>query len=1430
MKYFLKTIFSASLLFLAANVYADTSNQFEFGQISGPCLYNDCTITFKKTGYKDPLVFLMPSFADGHWNDAPSTLRITSISKNAATFKQFIAPYNSKDLTLAVKNGCLKSSGRKNKDDDDFDDYVDDNQSWCIEAVPMRNISYFVIENNADINLGKSGRIIAKRALTNKYIKGAQSLKKRSDRDKYAINITNPDMDGQYGVLVETQDGLTPSRLKTANKFDAVNAIESDIAVLEQEKEALEDDLIHKWWAISDVYYKHKIKQLNRDITALKKKLNAVKNTISPNSKIILSPSQWFTPSVEFLDRKVYLSLDRSEVESNNSPKRQIAYLMVKGKGVFKGLSFALGQDTTFDSVEHGDNRWLGILSSPYNQCQQVTNIDYKFSEKPFLLASKNSRLGINGGFLRLCKQNYENGNSQVSFVTDEDLNEPSQNKLERNHHAERFGYMAFQQVLSPETCELFLGPAQTWDKNTGEFRIDSNVTIKGTPLIEGQRRIGFPSVGYYGKPTYQECSGERCYPNGLFAKRETLGSWPANNDGYFDPSDIKPNKKEYWFTSLNLASGEHVKFPNGSIIHAQTLNLDGGTRGGSTLQAESGVPDNLIIYVHGTVGQISTVAKGSQLRALVYSEQIISISSSLENLETGISGAVTAPSIYLTGSDTNSPKSYIEGNSACFDSDPTYELMITPTASTSTLCDAQPVNFAIKSTDGSDALYQGNVEVSVNSQFGGLWSQRADMTNAKNLNKGKTVFSIPVVDNQAKIWIKGNNAETITVDASIDNMVVAPKSGNYTFIPGGFSIDLDDGHNIVAGKNFPAKIIAMTCTTGTNIKPIENYSGTKLLDFSTQYQAPKKAADPNEPITVEIVKGIHIDPSTGASQQAKVEFNKGVSELLTLRYRDAGVIVWHVSDPNCTGSNCFLTSNKTKEAKALRKQLTNGLTGSVAINARPWMFAICPLTFNGKNEFRLANGTAYYKDKGEGYTFAGNHFDLLLKPLVWQPGTNESGVIDVSNQDYCGYSVTENFLASDAPGMGSGITLSASLHTPNKGVMGAYKAGSQTVDTRLKGILVKGNSWSEVGSIWLTVGMENYIERGNNVDKSKRHIGRFYPEYFAFSQNDVKPAISKFTYMDQPFEASFVINAFNSANNPVKNYLLFSPEYQSQFEFKTGNNEGSYLSIADRLKQSHGNNRLSTPTIDSWSKGNEGYAEVRYSSSNLVVPRHYVNTTTTKEDGPFRNWELRVHQKTRPDKVTWSGENVNDDGAKVGDNDLRYGRMVLESVGGDMSKPLAVPLRVEYWDGSEFVESTNDSISRFDGANYCRQVVSITPSDAKSSAKTSGSDNIVAGEALSGSFMAEPSNVKGYGVDSGVPVYKQQVRLWQRLEASKPTQQGKNKVECFGTDVNQPWLRYNWRQLGDEDPSAVITFGVFRGNDRILYRDEPGIPYVDYQ
>ena len=56
---------------------------------------------------------------------------------------------------------------------------------------------------------------------------------------------------------------------------------------------------------------------------------------------------------------------------------------------------------------------------------------------------------------------------------------------------------------------------------------------------------------------------------------------------------------------------------------------------------------------------------------------------------------------------------------------------------------------------------------------------------------------------------------------------------------------------------------------------------------------------------------------------------------------------------------------------------------------------------------------------------------------------------------------------------------------------------------------------------------------------------------------------------------------------------------------------------------------------------------------------------------------------------------------------------------------------------------------------------------------------------------------------------YRQQTRVWLDLEAN-----------------GLPWLKYNWDKdlAGEENPSSVVTFGIHRGNDRVIYRGEPGL------
>ncbi|WP_349019246.1 DUF6701 domain-containing protein, partial [Vibrio crassostreae] len=121
-----------------------------------------------------------------------------------------------------------------------------------------------------------------------------------------------------------------------------------------------------------------------------------------------------------------------------------------------------------------------------------------------------------------------------------------------------------------------------------------------------------------------------------------------------------------------------------------------------------------------------------------------------------------------------------------------------------------------------------------------------------------------------------------------------------------------------------------------------------------------------------------------------------------------------------------------------------------------------------------------------------------------------------------------------------------------------------------------------------------------------------------------------------------------------------------------------------------------------------------------------------------------------------------------------------------------------------------------FNGANTCKQVIWHSEGAATTLASLNGSGNVDEGEEEVTANQNTPA-----GTDSP----REQVRLWLRMDDSEPSKKtGENDISCSGSDQDQPWLRYNWRQLGDEDPSTVVTFGIYRGNDRVIYRGESGL------
>ena len=228
----------------------------------------------------------------------------------------------------------------------------------------------------------------------------------------------------------------------------------------------------------------------------------------------------------------------------------------------------------------------------------------------------------------------------------------------------------------------------------------------------------------------------------------------------------------------------------------------------------------------------------------------------------------------------------------------------------------------------------------------------------------------------------------------------------------------------------------------------------------------------------------------------------------------------------------------------------------------------------------------------------------------------------------------------------------------------------------------------------------------------------------------------------------------------------------------------------------------------------------------NRLVHPDTAGATTT--DGPFNSansaYGLYVSESLDPTDFETLDITVRrqDGTSNLGSRftsaaDVRYGRMRFDSGSGQVQTNISAPLQVEFWDGGEFIVNAADSRANFDGADYCK--LTMQPAGGGNSGSLlSGADTVSIGESGVLSANADPDDAN----------LREQVRLWLRLSASP--QSTESGVTCFGTVPtgtniqHQPWLQFNWRNVGDEDPSGIFSFGVYRGNDRVIYRGEPNI------
>ncbi len=476
----------------------------------------------------------------------------------------------------------------------------------------------------------------------------------------------------------------------------------------------------------------------------------------------------------------------------------------------------------------------------------------------------------------------------------------------------------------------------------------------------------------------------------------------------------------------------------------------------------------------------------------------------------------------------------------------------------------------------------------------------------------------------------------------------------------------------------------------------------------------------------------------------------------------------------------------------------------------------------------------------------AGEDFTTTIKAVQWQYGddTNNDGVPD-SNANLSDNVITTNF-GSETSSISANI--SHSLVLPSGGNLGTLT--NSNFSGFSNGVAsVSDMNYSEVGILDFTANLVgiSYLGAGD-ITGSVANVGRFIPDHFDLSVDKEGSfvAVCDGISVDMPFAYSGQMSIDNPAKGVLtyleKPAILITPKSKPIIPGGQGTHTLNYsgdfnkllLSGVSRFMVDDGTGSMVlSPIKDASQLGVDATNTVRltanysdgslaellssvtqvpavlkfeYSAQDNFVYKHEENS----EIIPFTSdINLSIASITDSDGVSAVDADGNGDTGTASDTvitlnpsgkEIRFGRTYLANSFGPETSKLPQTLQVQYLSSVNglvfhYEPTIDDVCTAYNSAN-----VNLTTLDPALN-KNKININVVSGQFLSG----ETKNIE--------------------LQVTPPSAgfQGKIGVEY---DV-YPWLEYYWNWSGtgsktlNANPTAVATFGVFRGNDRIIYQRE---------
>ncbi|WP_420207616.1 DUF6701 domain-containing protein [Alteromonas gracilis] len=1050
--------------------------------------------------------------------------------------------------------------------------------------------------------------------------------------------------------------------------------------------------------------------------------IQTVNNQVDVNGK--KPPNEHLLPfltiAAKYEAPSYYIALEASETDYEPVTRPETVAYMATTEGFDRRFIDDSGVEVVWEA-DFADVRIQGWSDGCFRN-----NFKNNYAQTPLVAASKISRNGQDGGWLRSCSVS----NTRLGLRVDEDRSLDS----ERNHAEEDASILAMTSefVFSGEvpSCDVAFPGALSTFNGSGIFLsarsriIDENngalTTVSYDTDAKGNGQ-NLPDCGVYAIDCFATntdaltASQAKAIPSvaiedtgPAILDRELGGDYYFKREqvsfvGSYDviaptriflasPSDLTQTRLIMESANINISDGAYLAIyvegdvvvnnsnPNAFVIATGEINF-------------INIPDGLLVGRFTAGGGITT---GGQLSL-----------DAIQTVPTNIPGICGREVIEVL----NHYRYELADNkgSSCA------AKQITLKACADRNCDllySQPSTVKLRPLNSNNFKWSGNDVVS----FTGQISLALDSLKGNDTNLA-TVDEMP--SSQLRCFIGGKDVgiDGCKIDFKDDGLVFKNLTDNNATIVTQLSGKPSD-------QGFNSKTYAVEACGNSEL--LKN----KVVDVDLNYNCASASNCSNK---LALTNNNNTYQLGLSAETFALQFDANSRAEFTVQYPDAGEL-----------------------------SLTGTITDRTAISGSSNIFAVRPFGFamDILNDNATSTNPNGYATNANGSLLkrTGEDFVLGLRTVQWVDGedSNNDGIPD-NFAELANNNTAEHYSGS--------VTLTPQQILPAGGTAGSLSATAVNFDNEGKVNLAL--NYDEVGTI--SIAAQSTYLTNSTVLGEVNNVGRFAPSNFSLTGDVVAACTDSdaFNYFGQPIsEVSFTLTALNQNGSRTVNYYDGFDKLTSltlQVE-----HDGSLL---DRLENI---NAIGWPQ-----SGTTG--QITFSDNDIIFSR----LGGAALDGAYMDASIAlVADSGQIDNANFNGLScggscVDDFGGAIS---FAYGRATLINNYGGADEALLLPLRTQYWDGQTWRINANDSCTDFEHANI-----------------TDASGELISSE---DGTLSEGAYTTGEG-----------------MRLSSPNGAGNYPVSY----TPDSWLLWDWDGDGEADnpPSATLTYGVYRGNDNIIYKRE---------